>query len=187
MSPGGTLDFESAGNYLLAEGHGSMQFTVEAGARVQLKRFFNGNNRNHTTRFIADADGVSPIEISQAAFINGGRLEIDLGQYDLSQGTELVLLTYGFYPPQSAGFKEVQLSEGWSGQIDYNYTSPNGQSAIAITQLHRQEDATVGIPEPQSYGLLLGCLSAACAWARRRGRRSGAGEATSKKNHKYPT
>ncbi len=167
VAKGGTLDFATQGNFTIAEGRGTMRLTVEAGAQVAIPGFYNGNNQDHTTEFIADQTGVSPIKVSHSAFIRGGRLEVDLEHYQLENGTDLVLFTQLRHPPQSTGFSEIKLSEGWSGDIDYHYTTVSGQAAIALTNLSKK-GAPVGIPEPHTYALIFAGITASLALSRRR-------------------
>ena len=169
IAQGATLDLTSAGAYSLAEGHGSMRLTIEGGASVKLQNFFNGNGllQDHTTEFIANQSGITTVAVNNTPVIIGGRLEIDLKQYNLSNGRELVLFTYSEYSGQSTGFEEILLSEGWSGTIDYHYTTGNGLKAIAMTDLENK-GAYVDIPEPKSYGLILSGLTAVAALIRRR-------------------
>lgn len=167
IAKGGTLDFATQGGYTIAEASGTMRVTFEAGATARMKRFINGSNLDHTTQFIADHAGVTTVEVSSAIFIRGGRLDVNLEQYDLRNGSDLVLFTYLHKPSQNTGFNEIQLTEGWSGTIDYNYVTDTGQKAIAMTDL-KNKGHYVDIPEPKAYGLILSALTAATALTRRR-------------------
>ena len=167
VAQGATLDFATRGNYTIAEASGAMRVTFEAGASVKLHRFINGSNVDHSTEFIADQAGVTTAAVSNAIFIRGGRLDINLEQYDLNNGSDLVLFTYLHLPSQNTGFNEIQLSEGWSGEIDYHYKTETGKNAIAITNLQR-EGHYVDIPEPKAYTLLISGVAAMIALARRR-------------------
>lgn len=167
IARGGTLDFSTNGEFNLAEGGGDMRLTVEAGASVKVSGFYNGSNTNHTIRFIADQHGVSPIEVKYSAHINGGRVEVDLESYDLRNGSDLILITQLRTAPQTTTFKEVVISGGWSGTMDYNYLTSDGRAAIALTNLHKTGEP-VGIPEPSAYGLILSTITLAMALTRRR-------------------
>ncbi len=170
IARGGTLDFSTNGEFNLAEGGGKMRLTVEAGASVKVSGLYNGTNTNHTIHFIADQSGVSPIEVKHSAHINGGRLEVDLDQYDLRNGSDLILITQLRTAPQTTTFKEVVISEGWSGTIDYNYLTTDGRAAIALTKL-QQTGKPVGIPEPSAYGLIFCSIAATVTLLQRRPRK----------------
>ena len=167
VAQGATLDFATHGNYTIAEASGTMQVTFEPGATVKMKRYINGENDDHTTQFIADQNGITTVDVNNAIFICGGRLDINLEQYDLNNGSDLVLFTYLHLPSQNTGFNEIQLSEGWSGEIDYHYKTETGKNAIAITNLQR-EGHYADIPEPKAYTLLISGVAAVIALARRR-------------------
>ena len=167
VAQGATLDFATHGNYTIAEASGTMQVTFEPGATVKMKRYINGENDDHTTQFIADQNGITTVDVNNAIFIRGGRLDINLEQYDLNNGSDLVLFTYLHLPSQNTGFNEIQLSEGWSGEIDYHYKTETGKNAIAITNLQR-EGHYADIPEPKAYTLLISGVAAVIALARRR-------------------
>jgi len=168
VAKGATLDFSTQGGYTIAEAPGAsnMRITFEAGANVKLETFINGLNQDHTTQFIAAPSGITTVEASRAIFIRGGRLDINLEQYDLSYGPDLVLFTYLHLPPQNTGFNEIHLTEGWSGTIDYHYITDTGLNAIAMTDLENKGHY-VDIPEPKVTGLILCSLAAAVALARR--------------------
>ena len=167
VAQGATLDFATHGNYTIAEASGTMRVTFEAGASVKLHRFINGSNVDHSTEFIADQAGVTTAAVSNAIFIRGGRLDINLEQYDPSNGSDIVLFTYLHYPSQNTGFSEIQLTEGWSGKINYHYVTDTGLKAIALTDL-KNKGHYVDIPEPKATGLILCSLAAAIVLARRR-------------------
>jgi hypothetical protein len=167
IARGGTLDFATHGAFDLAEGRGKMRLTVEAGANVKVSGLYNGTHKDHTIQFIADAHGVSPIEVKYAAYINGGRLEIDLDNYDLRNGSELVLITQLMSVRETTTFNEVTLSSGWTGTIDYNYITSDGRTAIALTHLQKTSEP-VSIPEPSAFGLILSAITAAMTLTSRR-------------------
>ena len=169
IAKGAALDF-SAGQFSLAEGGKTARLMIEAGATVRLHAFFNGNNIDHTTHFIADHNGVTTVKVESATYIIGGTLQVDLEHYDLSQGSDLVLFIHSEYPQLSTGFAQIKLSKGWSGEIDYHYQTASGKKGIALTNL-KKPDSSVSIPESSHYGLLLAVFTL-CATLSRRTRRT---------------
>lgn len=159
VATGGSLNF---GSGIWAEGGAvGQRFTIEAGATAQANQWFN--ETGYTIEFVANAAGVTTFDVSQFAYLRAGTLEVDLTNYDIANGTTLVLINTPtvLYDPANTGqsFGTVTLTDGWSGTIDYNYDDGEGTTGIALTNI---------IPEPSTYALLGGLLALGYVMVRRR-------------------
>lgn len=158
IASGSTLDFKTAGNGYLAEnGDANVKVTIESGATARVDRFFDASN--WTTKFVAGATGVTTFEASDL-YLRGGTLEVDLSNYDLMNGTELVLWDYNILG-NGGTYGAVNLT-GLSGTIDYAYDIGGGDLGIAITN--------IVVPEPSSTLLLSSVLGLFSTLFRRRRR-----------------
>ena len=158
LSTGGTFDFATGGNGIFAEsGVTNQRFTIEAGATARAYRFFN--SAGWTTEFVANSAGVTTFEITNLLYVRPGILEVDLTQYDISNGDTLVLFDYANLNTNEGVFSSVILSPGWTADIDFAYDQGGGDLGIALTN--------IVIPEPSSTALL-GLGGLALALRRRR-------------------
>ena len=132
VATGGRLDFATGGNGILAQGGSNMRLTIEPGATAKTWRFFE--DANYTTEFIADASGVSTLEVTDILGLNGGALDVDLTNYDLSNGDVLILIDHA---AGGGAFGATNLTAGWSGTIDYAYDQGVDDVAVALTGLVR--------------------------------------------------
>ena len=108
------------------------RFIIEASASLNTDTYglasISGN-----IEFIADAAGVTTW-INASSFTAGAdHLSVDLSNYDIANGTTLVLIDYeGNF---SGEFATVTLTDGWVGIIDNGYDQGGGDLAVAITDL----------------------------------------------------
>ena len=154
VKTGGTLDFSNA---IFAEAGNPtvnpQQLTFEAGATASFASFFDATD--WVTTWKADAAGVTTATVT-SNFFHRGDFIVDLTDYDISNGTTLVIFDYNSYSPQ--GGETIQITGGKTGTVVTNYDQGGGDLAIAITNI---------APEPSSLALLgLGGLLVA---RRRRG------------------
>ncbi len=149
LGTGGTLDFSTGGNGILAEGGTTnMRLTIEAGATASAYRYFN--HAGYTTKFVADAAGVTTFDVTNMLYLNPGVLEVDLTNYNIANGNTLILFDYGSTTINGTGDKQfgtVTLSPDWTGTINYTYDLGGGNKGIALENLNV-------VPEPSTYALL---------------------------------
>lgn len=153
VKTGGTLDFSSA---IFAEAGNPttnpQKVKFEAGATVSFNQYFDANS--WVTTWEADASGVT--EITVGLLFHRNEFIVDLTNYDVSNGTTLIIADYATYLPQTGS--SIQVIGGKTGTVVTNYDKGGSDFAIAITNI---------TPEPSSLALLgLGGLLVA---RRRRG------------------
>lgn len=140
-------------------------FIIEPGATLNTMVYGLSSKQLNIT-FIADAEGVTTWSNSLAGLgkftVGGDTLTVDLSDYDIANGTTLVLMDYAgdINDLNSTAFSQVTLSEGWSGTIDYAYDQGGGDLAIALTniQFGAEPETSNGTPESwlDLYGLVTG-------------------------------
>lgn len=123
LSSGSTLNLAISGsvlNVLPATAGDDPTITVEAGASVTARRLLTGRaDYDSTWKFIADAAGVSTVNVTERLYIRGRTdLIVDLTDYNIENGTTLVLFGYAILN-EAGPFNSVTLTRGWSGTIDY--------------------------------------------------------------------
>jgi hypothetical protein len=140
VKTGGTLDFSNA---ILAEAGNPtvnpQQLTFEAGATVSFNQYFDANS--WVTTWEADATGVT--EITVGLLFHRNEFIVDLTNYDVSNGTTLIIADYANYLPQTGS--SIQVIGGKTGTVVTNYDKGGSDFAIAITNI---------TPEPSSLALL---------------------------------
>ena len=68
-------------------------------------------------------------------------MSVDLSNYDVSNGTTLVLVDYG---TQSGTFGSVTPTpSNWRGTLDYAYDQGSGDLAIALTNIYSATGAVI--------------------------------------------
>jgi len=146
------------GNVVILNNSAQGDITFEAGANISMNKLIIDNVL--TTKWIADANGVSAVNIADKLDLNskglgGPVVELDLAHYvlqDAVNGDTLTLYNYGSLILKGAEtFKSVTATPGWTvSNVDY------GTSAISVTV----------IPEPTTIGML-GLASVVLLAARR--------------------
>ena len=142
VGAGGSLDLLAGGQQgTINEGGGGETFTVEAGATVRMYRYWN-DEVSYINRFIADANGVTTVEIENNFALRGtgSVLDVDLTEYDISNGDTLVLFDYGNLLLQNQavpgeGFGTVKLTTGWTADLVLDYDQGGGDLSIALTNI----------------------------------------------------
>lgn len=141
VATGGSLDL---GNFNLAESSAGGQLTIEAGATAKVKRMWNDETApSYINEWIADASGVTTLEVTDRFTLRGTNsvLQIDLSNYDISNGTTLVLVDYENLSVQEQavgdnGWNSIVLTDGWSADLDLAYDiDGNGDLGIALTNI----------------------------------------------------
>jgi len=117
----------------------NMRCTFEAGVTASLTQYKAGEDT--TTEFVANAAGVTTV-VAAAVVLDYGdgestelvpdALEVDLANYDIANGTTLVLFDY---ESLTGTFATVTLTGGFTGTIDYAYDQGGGDLGIALTNL----------------------------------------------------
>jgi len=109
--------------------------TIEAGATVTTRRYIPGStsavggDSGWITKWIADASGVTTLNVTEDMRIRGGSMAVDLSSYDISNGTTLILVDYGTLYDS---FYAVTLTSGWTADVDMAYDQGGGDLAIAL-------------------------------------------------------
>ena len=129
VETGGALDFTSGGNGEIAQdGDSPVVVTIEGGAKASIFRYYPQSN--WTNKFVATSAGVTTFEVKQQLFLKGS-LVVDVSNYDVANGTDLVLFDYGTLAGDGV-FSNITVVGG-SGTIDYAYDQGGGDLAIALT------------------------------------------------------
>lgn len=172
VATGGSLDLLLGGQQgnIAESGNSNQTMTFEAGATARVFRHWNSTDWTH--EFIADENGVTTFEIQSSFTLRGtgSVLDVDLSNYDLSNGDTLVLFDYGSLTlasqaPGDNGFGTMRLSGGWSADLDLYYDLGGGDLAIALTNIR--------VPEPSTFALAtFGLLGLGFAGRRRRRRQT---------------
>ena len=155
FATGSTLDFDKGG-FITERGSVNQRVTFEAGATLSAWRYFS--NAGFTTRFEADASGISTFFTTDTSTTTGlrtrGALELDLTNYDKANGNTFILFDYATRNT-SDSFSSVTVTDasgvltlGTDYTLDYAYDQGGGDLAVALAL----------IPEPATSALLLGCM-----------------------------
>ena len=129
IQTGGTLDWVSNGNVELAQdGNNNVNITIYGGAEAKVLRAYPQSNWTHT--FVATETAVTTFEVKQQLFLKGD-LVVDVSNYDVANGTDLVLFDYGTLAGDGV-FSNITVVGG-SGTINYTYDQGGGDLAIALT------------------------------------------------------
>ena len=124
--------------------------TIEAGATARVDRYWNDEAApSYINEWIADANGVTTFQIDGRFSLRGTSsiLDVDLSNYDITNGTTLVLVDYGSLVLQSQaegdnGWGTVSLTAGWLADLDLTYDQGGGDLAIALTNLSQHTVVT---------------------------------------------
>lgn len=153
VSTGGTLDLTSGTG--LAESSGGGHLTIEADATARVVKYWN-DEASYTNEWIASSSGVTTFEVVDLFILRGtgSVLRVDLDAYDVAtHGSTLVLVDYGSLLLQNQGagdngWGSVELSDGWSADLELSYDLGGGDMGVALTNI------TAAVPEPSSTALL---------------------------------
>ena len=100
--------------------------TIEAGSTARVDRYWNDEaSPSYINQWIADASGVTTFQIDGKFTLRGTSsiLDVDLSNYDIANGTTLVLVDYGSLGLQSQGagdngWATMTLTAGWTADLD---------------------------------------------------------------------
>ena len=159
IESGGTLDFTTDGNHILAEsGDNTARMTIHSGADIDLWRVFSGNG--WTFEFISGTDGVSTIGVNGGFWLRAGAdLEVDVTGRGGGYFTETLFDYDSLF--EASSFDQETISYGNYGDLTLSSFDPLG----AATNLDFGTywiDYTTGtditlfyfVPEPSSTALL---------------------------------
>ena len=168
LANGGHLTVEAGGNLNSvgffesgSQAASGRSLTILAGANVSTTRYITGRpdslglgGSDWTTNWVANAAGISTLAISSDWQIRGSSIDVDLTNYDASNGSTLTLATYGT-TLGSGPFNNINITgisgAAWTEGVHYTFDIGDG-SADSIT-------LTI-VPEPSSSALLgLGALA----------------------------
>ncbi|MEK9137036.1 MAG: hypothetical protein AAB393_07935, partial [Bacteroidota bacterium] len=116
VAGGNLVVTNEAHNNTLEVRRGTLQ-VQGAGGAIMIDNFTATNN--NTITFVADVNGVTPIDVGQAFTINTNTiLNIDLSAYDKSKGNILTLASYGSMPTKFAPENITITPSGILGRLD---------------------------------------------------------------------
>ena len=125
VATGGTLDLVTGALAYMTESGAGGHFTIEAGATVKVDRYWNDENSPaYVNEWIADAAGVTTFEAGRFTLRGtSSELRVDLSNYDLVNGTTLVLVETGLLSLQNQvagdnGWHTITLTGGWAADLD---------------------------------------------------------------------
>lgn len=149
LASGGTMDIAFMRPSAVPGG----DFIIESGANLTTEAYGLGN-QTHNISYIADAAGVT------TWFNSGGlntlqpgldNLTIDLTNYEIANGTTLVLVDYETTAWNSSTFSSVTLTEDWAGTIDYAFDQGGGDLAIALINIAYQPEVLTSNGTPENW------------------------------------
>jgi hypothetical protein len=159
IESGGTLDFTTDGNHILAESDdNTARMTIHSGADIDLRRVYSGNG--WTFEFISGTDGVSTIGVNGGFWLRAGAdLEVDVSGRGGGYFTETLFDYDSLF--EASSFDQETISYGNYGDLTLSSFDPLG----AATNLDFGTywiDYTTGtditlfyfVPEPSSTALL---------------------------------
>jgi len=159
IESGGTLDFTTDGNHVLAEsGNNTARMTVHSGADIDLWRVFSGNG--WTFEFISGTDGVSTIGINGGFWLRAGAdLEVDVSGRGGGYFTEALFDYDSLF--EASSFDQETISYGNYGNLTLSSFDPIGDATNLDFGTY-WIDYTAGtditlfyfVPEPSSTALL---------------------------------
>jgi len=136
LATGGTMDI----GFMRPRFSSGGQFTIEPGASLDTDNYGLGSIAA-TITFEANATGVTTWNCTGNFDVGSDNLTVDLTNYDVSNGTTLVLVDYG---TQSGTFGSVTLTpSNWRGTLDYAYDQGSGDLAIALTNIYSATGAVI--------------------------------------------
>ena len=160
----GTIDISggtwSGGRFNMGNGGTSVFNLSNSTATFNAYGFQTAGSGTQTFNLTTDANGIT--QMNTTAFTLGGTndtLNIDLSDYNISNGTSLTIVDAEFSNTGTMGtFDNVNITGG-TGTL--NYTNDGFGAIITL------DDITV-VPEPSSYALISGCLALSSLMLRRR-------------------
>ena len=142
---GGTLTLATGGTMNIgfmrprSDATSGGDFMIQPGASLNTMVYGLSSKELNIT-YIADAAGVTTWtnSLSGAGIFNigGDHLTVDLTNYDIANGSTLILADYAAAGDlNGTTFASVTLTEGWNGTIDYAYDQGSGDLAIALKNI----------------------------------------------------
>ncbi len=129
LATGGTMDI----GFMRPRFTSGGQFTIEPGASLDTDNYGFGSI-SATITFEANAAGVTTWNNTGQFQMGGDNLVVDLSNYDIANGSTLVLVDYNVEGDLGGQtFASVDVFGGLTGTIDYAYDQGGGDLAIAIT------------------------------------------------------
>jgi len=129
LATGGTMDI----GFIRPRFSSGGQFTIEPGASLDTDAYGLGSI-SATITFEANAGGVTVWNNTGQFQMGGDNLVVDLSNYDIANGTTLVLVDYNVAGDLGGQtFASVDVFGGLTGTLDYAYDQGGGDLAIAIT------------------------------------------------------
>jgi hypothetical protein len=136
ISPGASLTLATGGTMdiglLRPRSSGTRNFIIESGASLDTDVYGSGFQMDIT--FKADAMGVTTWNHSGNIGFLADTLTVDLSDYDVASGSELILVDYDGVFDGNA-FSATNVSHGWTVDLDYAYDQGGGDLAIALTNI----------------------------------------------------